>query len=66
VTESERRHALAEIRDRLRELAALQMSSARDVTKIRLRVEALAENLQVKWEELEEVRSEIERLLAET
>ncbi len=63
MTEADRTTELAEIRQQLQRLAELQMMSARDVTQIRRRIEALADNLQANWDELEAVRADIERRL---
>lgn len=63
MTEEERKHALSTIRDKLSELAALQMASAREVSRIRLMVDSLVANAQAKWDEYETVRAELDRLL---
>ena len=65
MTDEEQKSALSEIRDQLQKLATTQMMSARDVTRIRLQIEALAENLQANWDKLGDVRAEIERQLHE-
>ena len=63
MTDTERDEALLEIRARLDALAALQMHAARDITRIRERVDALADSAQTSWDAIEEIRAEIERRL---